>query len=385
MRTTNGRQWRLAGALPRATYLALAAMLAVAGLAWGVPGGVPTAEAAGCLIYVAAGDDIANGHDLSDDSKRYPERLLEDHLVSPGWCLYNQADNSQTSSKFITDGGLSNAYNKRPDLITIQLGAQNNPALKLVNDCFDKVKDHQFLDATSCAAQILANGNLWDQMKKNYTTTLQMTRIMQSQRPKLVTAVVNYPNPYPQALDVLQPANTMCTKLVDTIVTCMTRWNQLPAALALIDQVFQKMNQTLKDALAPFQSGPNGYRWVYVDVYPKFKNHCMTMKVSIYTTVYHPPSTVDVHNSTDNNIGCDTEWFTETYNGFRLPDYLPPAQTGILLTYTQTTTGMGKYPNSDGHKCIADAIWEADTILPGQTPLKWILGSGEPSNTDICK
>ena len=124
----------------------------------GCPRRVPKAEAAGCLIYVAAGDDIANGHDLNDDSKRYPERLLEDHLVSPGWCLYNQAENGQTSSKFITDGGLSNAYNRRPDLITIQLGEQNNPALKLVNDCFDKVKDHQFLDATSCAAQILATG-----------------------------------------------------------------------------------------------------------------------------------------------------------------------------------------------------------------------------------
>jgi lysophospholipase L1-like esterase len=363
----------------------MAVMLAVAGLAWGVPGQVPAADAAGCLIYVAVGDDIANGHDLGDDSKRYPEQLLEDHLVSPGWCLYNQAGNEQTTSKFISDGGLSGAYNKRPDLITIQLGEQNSPALKLVNDCFDKIKDHQFLDATSCAAQILANANLWDQMTKNYTTILQMTRIMQSQRPKLVTAVVNYPNPYPQALDVLQPANTMCTKLVDTVATCMTRWNQLPAALAMIDQVFQKLNQTLKEALTPFQSGPNGYRWVYVDVYPKFKKHCMTMNVSIFTTVYHPPSTVDVHNSTDNNIGCSSEWFTETYNGFRLPDYLPPAQTGILLTYSQTTSSMGKYPNADGHQCIADAIWEADTILPGQTPLKWILGSGEESRTDYCQ
>jgi hypothetical protein len=362
-----------------------ASVLAIGSLAWGIPGRVATAEAAGCLIYVAVGDDIANGHDLNSDSKRYPEQLLEDHLKSPGWCLYNQAKNGQTSQTFINDGGLASAYNKRPDLITIQLGEQNNPALKLVGDCFDKVKDHQFLDATACAAGILADVSLWDNIKKNYTTILQMTRIMQSQRPKLVTAVVNYPNPYPQASDVVGPYLQMCTNLVDTIPTCMIRWSQLPAALTMIDQVFQKLNQTLKESLATFQTGPNGYRWVYVDVYPKFKNHCMTMDVSIFTTVYHPPSTVDVHNSTNNHIGCSSEWFTETYHGFRIPDYLPPASTGILLTYTQTTSNMGKYPNADGHQCIADAIWEADTILPGQTPLKWILGYGEESKTDFCQ
>jgi hypothetical protein len=373
------------GLLSRAYLVAAATLLAVGSLAWGVPGRVATAEAAGCLIYVAVGDDVANGHDLNDDSKRYPEQLLEDHLISPGWCLYNQAKNGQTTQTFINDGGLANAYNKRPDLITIQLGEQNNPALKLVGDCFDKVKDHQFLDATSCAAGILANVSLWDNIKKNYTTILQMTRIMQSQRPKLVTAVVNYPNPYPQSTDVISPYTQMCTNLVDTMPTCLIRWSQLPAALTMIDQVFQKLNQTLKESLATFQTGPNGYRWVYVDVYPKFKNHCMTMDVSIFTTVYHPPSTVEPHNSTNNHIGCSSEWFTETYHGFRLPDYLPPASNGILLTYTQTTSNMGKYPNGDGHQCIADAIWEADTILPGQTPLKWILGYGEESKTDYCQ
>lgn len=372
------------GLRSNASLVLVAAMLAVGSLAWGVPGRVPTAQAAGCLVYVAVGDDIANGRDLSDDTKRYPEQLLEDHLKSPAWCLYNQAKNGQTTQTFISDGGLAGAYNKRPDLITIQLGEQNDPALKLVGDCFDKIKDHQFLDATSCAAGILANVSLWENIRKNYTTILQMTRIMQAQRPKLVVAVVNYPNPYPQSLDVLSPYLQMCTNLVDTIPRCTLRWGQLPAALTMIDQVFQKLNQTLKESLATFQTGPSGYRWVYVDVYPKFKNHCMTMDVSIYTTVYHPPSTVDVHNSTNNNIGCSSEWFTETYHGLRVPDYLQPASNGILLTYTQTTSNMGKYPNAAGQQCIADAIWEADTILPGQTPLKWILGSGEPSTTNYC-
>jgi hypothetical protein len=374
----------LRGLLSRALSAGVAVVIAAAAVASGVPGRVPAALA-GCNIYVAVGDDVTNGHDLNDDSARYAEKLLEDHLVSPGWCLYNQGKDGQTSSKFITEGGLANAYNMRPDLLTIQLGEQNDPLVKILNDCFDNVKDHQFAQASSCAGQILANVSLWDDLKKNYTTILQQTRIMAMQRPRVVVAVVNYPNPFPQALDVVSPYIQMCTNLVDTIPTCMARWSQLPAALTLIDQVFQKLNQTLKDAMAPFWASPNGYRWVYVDVYPKFKNHCMTMKVSIYTTVYHPPSTIDVHNSTDNNIGCSEEWFTETYNGFRIPDYLPPAANGILLTYTQTTLNMGKYPNSDGHECIAEAIWEADTILPGTTPLKWLLGYGEESKTDICQ
>ena len=87
----------------------------------------PVDAAAGCRIFVAAGDDIPAGHDLNDDAKRYPEQLLEDHLISPGWCVYNQGKNGQTSSAFITGGGMANSYNMRPDLLTIQLGEQNTP------------------------------------------------------------------------------------------------------------------------------------------------------------------------------------------------------------------------------------------------------------------
>src|SRR4051794_31569625 len=38
---------------------------------------------AGCRIYVASGDDIANGNALNDNTKRYPEQLLNDHIKSP--------------------------------------------------------------------------------------------------------------------------------------------------------------------------------------------------------------------------------------------------------------------------------------------------------------
>ena len=51
------------------------------------------------------------------------------------------------------------------------------------------------------------------------------------------------------------------------------------------------------------------------------------------------------------------------------------------MRVSQTTKGMGVYVNADGMKCIDDAIWEADTIDPGTTPLKWKLGYGEASNS----
>lgn len=345
------------------------------------------AEAAGCKIYVAAGDDIPAGHDLNDNAKRYPERMLADHVKSPGWCLYNQGKNAQTSSAFITQGGLANAYNMRPDLLTIQLGEQNDPMFKAVKDCFDKIKDHDFTEANACAAQILANQSLWDNMRNNYTTILQQTRIMHSQRPGLVVAVVNYPNPYPQAIDVTDEIVQLCTPLIDTVATCTLRWSQLPPALTTLDQVFQKINTTLKNALAPFQAAPNGNRWVYVDVYPKFKGHCMTFKVAMKTTVVHPPP-VGTHqhdNTSDVNFGCSPTWIIEGSTGTKTPQYLDPAVGGVLTVKSQTTKGTGVWVNGDGMKCISDAIWEADTIDPGTTPLKWKLGYGEASTTAICQ
>ena len=349
----------------------------------------PTAAeaAAGCRIYVAAGDDIPAGHDLNDDSKRYPEQLNKDHLISPGWCVYNQGKNGQTSSAFITGGGMANMYNMRPDLLTLQLGEQNDTIVNLVKDCFDKVKDHDFTGANTCAAQILGNQSLFDNLRNNYTTILQTTRIMMSQRPQLVVAVVNYPNMYPQSTDVVGKIVELCVPLIDTIPTCTARWAQLPPALLTIDQVFQKLNQTLKDALGPFQQGPSGNRWVYVDVYPKFKSHCMTMKVQIKTTVEHPEEegAVHQHDSPEVNFGCDTTWFIEGSTGTKIPDYLDPAAIGVLIDKSQTTKGMGVWVNGDGHKCIDDAIWEADTIDPGTTPLKWKLGYGEAATSNICQ
>jgi hypothetical protein len=126
--------------------------------------------------------------------------------------------------------------------------------------CFDKLKDDDFIGANVCAAQILANPSLFDSLKNNYTTILQQSRIMMSQRPQLVVAVVNYPNPYPQSTDVVDDIVELCTPPIDTIATCTARWVQLPPALLTIDQVFQKLNQTLKGRAGSLLAGPNGIR-----------------------------------------------------------------------------------------------------------------------------
>ena len=278
--------WPGRASWPARAAALVASLSLLAGVAWTPairPDAVPAADAAaGCRIYVAAGDDIPAGHDLNDDAARYPEQLLEDHLIGPGWCVYNQGANGQTSQKFITDGGLANAYNKRPDLITIQLGEQNDTIVNLIDSCFKKVRDHDFSGANACAAGILANQTLFDNLRKNYTTILQMTRIMASQRPQLVIAIPNYPNPYPQANAKLTAEITqLCVGVIDAMQSCLQRWLQLPPALLTIDKVFQKLNKTLAESVAPFQAGPNGFRWVLVDLYPKFKGHEMKMDVTL--------------------------------------------------------------------------------------------------------
>lgn len=378
----------------RALWACALALVLLASPFQAPPSGASVASAAaGCRIYVASGDDIPAGHDLNDDGSRYPETLLADHLIAPGWCVFNQGKNGQTSTTYITGGGLSSAYNMRPDLLTIQVGEQNATIVNLIKSCFDKVKDHDFSGANACAAGVLANSSNWTNLTNNYTTILQQTRIMASQRPQLVIAVVNYANPFPRASDVTSKIAELCQKPVDSQIACNLRWAQLPPALTAIDQAFQKLNTTLKNAMAPFQQGPNGSRWVYVDIYSKFKSHEMKMDVTLRDDeVCHlcgtSASYTDNHEGSK-NIGTDKAWWIEGSDGTKLPDYLftpgplinPPV---VIIKVSQTTKGMGVWVNADGHKCIADAIWEADTIDPGTTPLKWKLGYGEASTTDFC-
>lgn len=332
--------------------------------------------------YVAGGDHLPAGHEVSV-SERFPSQLRANHLAPYGWCLLNLAANETTSSSYITGGQLSQTWNFRPDLITLTVGEENATIVNLVNSCFDKVKDHDFTGANACAAQILGNGSLWSGLTSNLTTTLQQYRVILAGRPQLVVALLGYPNPYPTALSATTNVPLLCVPLVDTIPTCTVRWSQLPPALVTIDQVFKKLNSTIQNALKPFQAGPSGNRFVFVDTYTKLRDHCMKMDISIRTTVNHGQQTHQ-HDS-QRDFGCSDPWFVEGDVGSKSPDYLDPAATGVLVMKSQTTTGMGTHPDADGHRCIAELIWEADTIDPGTTPLKWKLGVPEPANADICQ
>ena len=192
-------------------------------------------------------------------------RLLEDHIKSPGWCLFNQGKNGQTSARYITGGGLSSAYNMRPDFLTLQLGEQNATIVKLITDCFDKVRTTTS-PARASAREILGNSSVWTNLKNNYTTILQQTRIMACAAAATRRRGRQLPEPVPAGHSTSSTrSRTLCVPLIDTIPTCTVRWAQFPPALLALDQVFQKLNQTLKDAMAPFQAGPNGSRWVYVE------------------------------------------------------------------------------------------------------------------------
>jgi hypothetical protein len=347
---------------------------------------VSTLFAQGCgLRYVATGDDIPAGHDVNSD-ERYPDRLLADHLRKWGaWCEYDIAQNKTTSTSENTTQ-LAQTWNYRPDLITLTVGEQNATIVNLVDSCFEKVKSHDFAGASVCAGTILGNSSLWNSLTLNLTTTLQQYRMIMSGRPKLVVAVTGYPNPYPKASDVPLKVVELCPPLIDTIPTCTIRWVQLAPALELLDLVFKKLNSTIEAAVKPFTIG-NAGRFVFVNTYDKLRDHCMKMEVSFKTTVEHPEELGAPHEHDSPvavNFGCSEEWFVAGSDGTDIPFYLQPAAIGVLTNQSQTTKGMGVYPNADGQKCIADLIWEADTIEPGVTPLKWKLSVPEAANTDIC-
>lgn len=370
----------LAGSLTALGVLAMATML-------DRPSTVALAQGCG-LRYVAAADDIPAGHDVSE-SERYPNHLMEDHLKKWGaWCEFDIAKNETTSSTYITGGQLAQTWNYRPDLITLTVGEQNNTIVNLITKCFDNVKDHEFAEATSCASTILGNSTLWSNLNLNLITIQQQYRVIMSGRPRLVVAITGYPNPYPKSLDAAAKIAELCTPLIDNVLPCITRWVQLPPALELIDQVFKKLNSTIQNSITNFAIGSNG-RFVFVNTYDKLRDHCMKMEVEMKTTVEHPEEDGAVHHHDDLskvNFGCSEPWFVAGDDGTATPFfYLQPSTPGVLIDASQTTSGMGVYPNDSGHKCISDLIWEADTLEPGVTPLKWKLSVPEPPNSNICQ
>lgn len=315
--------------------------------------------------YVAGGDGVADGKHASD-STRYSEQLVNEHAKpspAPGpWCLFNTAEDPTTSEDYFKKGNPSQqaiAWDLRPDLITLTLGRQNTTIVDQIDKCFKNVKDHDFLEANTCALLVLNVPTHWTDLQKHLAEILNTYKIQMAGNPGLVVAVTGYFNPYPQATDVATKIPQFCTKLVDTMATCLARWVLLPPALVTLDLVVKKLNTTIEEVVKRFTEGSQG-RFVFVNPYDNFKSHCMQMKVEIKTTVYHPTNTVHDHN-TDKDFGCDDTWIaSDGTTGMKSPFlYLTPAATGVLIMATQTTKEMGFNPNEKGHDCIADMIWEA--------------------------
>ena len=338
------------------------------------------------LRYVAQGDDVPNGVDLNDADGDYPSKLLDDHLLkAPGpWCLYETSKKGATSATYITeveDGTTQqgHAWNLRPRLVTVQLGRHDSGIVEHVADCLQDVKDHDFLDANACALKVMANQPAWDELTDNLSEILGELKTQMDGNPDLVVAVVGYYNPYPKALTVTSRIPGFCAQLVDTSATCLIRWVQLPPALITLDQVVKRLNTTVSDVVAHFTLAAQG-RFVFVNPYDKFSDHCTTMNVEIKTKVYHPTNTVDEHNTSKTNFGCDTSWIqSDGKKGTKTPFlYLTPAVSGVLILATQETTDMGINPNADGHKCISDLIWNA-------VKLKLKVPEATVSDAELCQ
>jgi hypothetical protein len=312
-------------------------------------------------------------------------------MAKYGWCVYDIAQNGTTSSGYNSGGQLATTWQRQPDFITLSVGEQNSTIVNLVNQCFNNVKSHDFASATSCATQISANAQLFTNLTNDLNSTLQQYRMIMAGRPGLVVAVLGFPDPYPQAGAVTADITELCTNTVDAITSCSTRWAQLPAALLALDTVVQKLNTTIQNAVSPFTIGSQG-RFVFVNPYDKFKSgsstsHGHEMKIDVtlrLDQVCHLCGTegsyVDNHKS-ERNVGSGSPWFQAGSDGTDVPLYLqPPDQINdppvVIIQLSQTTSGMGVYPNDAGNKCISDLIWEA---------VKWKLNTGEPANSNICQ
>ena len=341
--------------------------------------------------YVAGGDHYPAGHEVSQD-ERYPNHMLDDHVATYGYCLFNTSANDTTSSTFITGGQLATTWNLRPDFITLTLGGENTTIVNLITSCFDKVKDHDFSGANTCAAQVNANQTAYTNLYNNLITILQQYKMIMAGRPHLIVAVTGYPNPYPRATDVLDEIAQLCLGIPDATISCNVRFAQLPPALTALDNAFKKLNTTIENAVKPFAIGYQN-RFQFVNPYDKFKDHVMKMEITLkLDQVCHFCGTqaqyIDSHTSTQ-NLGSDDPYFVAGSDGTKSPDYLFPGPLinppVVIQQKSQKTVGMGVHLNDDGGKCMADVIWEWDTPEPGVTPLKWKLGVPEQPNADICQ
>ena len=339
--------------------------------------------------YVAAGDGVPFGDkDVDGDEgvgpgeERYTERLtkmlVEDNFP---YCLYNVSQGDTTSTDDYSTEDVQGftqkswAHNLRPRLVTLQIGRENSDIVAHISTCMTFIKNHQFIEANACALAVLGNENAWDDLNDDLADILGEYQTQMDGNPRMVVATLGYYNPYPSATDVATKIPEFCTKLVDTIPTCTIRWVMLPPVLVIMDQITKRMNRTVEGVVKRFQTSSQGH-FFFVNPYEKFEDHCMKMEVDVKTKVYHPTNTVDSHDS-KKDFGCSDPWIESDGTDGNIPPwhYLPPAINGVLVFTTQTTSGMGAYPNADGHECLAELIYEADN---GWGSLKNMLDVPEP-------
>ena len=243
----------------------------------------PATAAAGCRIYVASGDDVTNGKEMDDNASRYAEQLIADHIKSPGWCLCNQGKNGQTSSSYITGGGMASAYNMRPDFQTItprraELDHRQPHHVLLRQGEGPRLRRWGRLRV----GRSWATRRLWTNMKNNYTTILLQTSGSWPRSARGWSSPwTNYPNPYPAGGGRHRRDHHSCAYRSST--PSRRAPPDGPSYLRPCSRSTRRSRSstpTMKNTMAPFQQGPNGSRYVYVDMYPTFEDHCMTMKVA---------------------------------------------------------------------------------------------------------
>lgn len=331
-----------------------------------------SSQAETCARYLAAtGDAVPYGKDDNDNGNRddsimYPNVLLETLKKTPSgsgpWCLRNFAADEATSKTYVTGSPAQQAqtWTLKPTLITVTLGRQNSGIVESITTCLDNIKHHNFIEANVCALAVYANSGAFTDLSKELSGILGKYQTLMSGNPKLVVAVTGYYNPYPHATSVATTVPTFCAELVDTIPTCIARWILLPPALVTLDQVVKKLNTTISAVVAKLAQG-NQNRFVFVNPYDQFNDHCMKMKVKIRTQVYHPPSTTDKHDAGETNFGCSDTYIgtdgKDVTAGFEPFTYLPPAIDGVLILADHDTKDLGVNPNKAGHECLAKLIW----------------------------
>lgn len=345
------------------------------------------------LPYVAVGDGVPYGAKKVDDNRevseaeRFPEELttlLQD--ASFPFCLHNVSQGETTTDDYQdedTEFGFTQqsiVHDLRPRLVTVTLGREQDLIREHISTCMTFIKNHQFIEANACALAVYTAGP-WEKLNDDLSDILNQLKVEMDGNPRMVVAVMGYYNPYPRATDVATEVPGFCAKLQDTIPTCTVRWMLLPPALVTMDQITKKLNSTIEAVVEKFALASQG-SFYFVNPYDAFEDHCMQMETEIKTTVYHPTNTVHNHDS-KNDFGCDDEWMESDGDDGTLPPwhYLPPAVTGVLVNTTQTTKGMGAYPNPAGHDCLAKLVYNADN---GWEPLKQKLGIPEEAEEDPC-